>query len=795
MPMHPTSFDLSPSRSSRSRSILSRLTSPLASRTRNLSEFYIRPDEPYRQYAPGDVVKGAVVLTVLKPVRVTHLVVRLHGHVRVFKTANAPGDGVYHDNSFIGTGRGKRGNECSGNGYASLFEDENTLCGEGRLDVGRYEFNFELDFPSKGVPSSIDFERGTISYMLTSTLTRPTTISPTSSCDRKIYLVETVDIAPLSQPKQRVISLKPISRERKAKNNAKSSNQPSTKAPSSRTISTEHSENPDSVALTEAQPHHQQTQSPAPSEISTRSVVSNSTRSSRLGPASSSAKDSDAHSSATSIADRTITATVELVRAGCLPGDLLPVKISINHTKPIKSLDGIIVTLYRQGRVDTHPAIPIGPIGKGKSEDYYPKSRTGLGGLSLSSAGSSSVFRKDLSQTFAPLIVDPNSLTAVVKPSVRVPEDAFPTIASVPGAMISFKYYVEVIVDLRGKLAAGQDSFLPRLGMTSVPTGSANSSHILSRDDSGTREIASTVGGSILDTDQIRRGKSVVACLFEVIVGTRDSGRKRTTRADWTQQAEYYPSFVPAPSVDARLPDGAEDHQSGGPPDGSHYLGPGNGSDQLNQYYTPPHESQPPTDIVPRPLVEDEDNMDEKTRIRRAEQRLLPSQPPVEDDSLSSIVDHRATAPELLGDASTNTITYLGDNGEFSTTGYAHGGPLAPSAETIIPFEDLQEQHDYRAGNEFTPNPTNSHPIDDKQELERRRLQVEASAPEDFPDDDENGNREANGGAVGTTFLEPSAPVLLEDEEYVQHNMGHVCHEAGLWRYSSTGESLPRYER
>lgn len=43
-----------------------------------------------------------------------------------------------------------------GNGHASLFNDEVTLCGEGRLDAGIYEFNFELEFPRKGLPTSID---------------------------------------------------------------------------------------------------------------------------------------------------------------------------------------------------------------------------------------------------------------------------------------------------------------------------------------------------------------------------------------------------------------------------------------------------------------------------------------------------------------------------------------------------------------------------------------------------------------------------------------------------------------
>lgn len=109
-------------------------------------------------------MKGAVVLTVVKPLRVTHLVVRLHGHVRVFNTATAPGDGISPASGFIGTGRMKKGNEQLKHGHASLFEDEITLCGEGRLDVGRYEFNFELDFPSKGVPSSVDVCAGSLSH-------------------------------------------------------------------------------------------------------------------------------------------------------------------------------------------------------------------------------------------------------------------------------------------------------------------------------------------------------------------------------------------------------------------------------------------------------------------------------------------------------------------------------------------------------------------------------------------------------------------------------------------------------
>lgn len=139
-----------------SRSLLSRLKSPLQSKTRNFTDFYIQPDDPHRQYSPGDVITGSVIVKVVKPLRITHLVVSLHGYVQVFKNPNSPGDGYRQFTNSLGSGKGKKSGSYYGNGFASLFEDEVILCGEGRLGEGVYHFNFELEFPSKGLPSSID---------------------------------------------------------------------------------------------------------------------------------------------------------------------------------------------------------------------------------------------------------------------------------------------------------------------------------------------------------------------------------------------------------------------------------------------------------------------------------------------------------------------------------------------------------------------------------------------------------------------------------------------------------------
>ena len=51
--------------------------------------------------------------------------------------------------------------------------------------------------------------------MITATLTRPTGMAAVQSCDRKIFLLEQVDIGSLPPPRPRTISLEPISKRSK----------------------------------------------------------------------------------------------------------------------------------------------------------------------------------------------------------------------------------------------------------------------------------------------------------------------------------------------------------------------------------------------------------------------------------------------------------------------------------------------------------------------------------------------------------------------------------------------------
>ncbi|RAH75297.1 pH response protein PalF [Aspergillus aculeatinus CBS 121060] len=739
-----------------SSSLLAKFRSQLGPRNRSITDFYIEPDDPWRSYFPGDTITGTVVLTVVRPVRITHLVVCLHGYVKVYKNTVPTGESS-PELGFLGPGRGRRGAEYLGNGLSTLFEDEVVLCGEGRLKEGVYKFRFEMSFPPYALPSSINFERGTISYMLTSTLTKPTTINPTSTCRRRVTVLENIDIAPFPRPKPRIVTLEPISRRAKSKAKAKSAG----------------SDAPDTQSLDPPENGENSTDnrpplSPAPSNVSSSSRPSNSSQSFRVpsDPSSSTStgmRNSEARSITPSVTDGIITAKAEVLRAGVLPGDTLPIMVTINHCKQVRSAHGIIVTLYRQGRIDLHPAIPMGkPDGKKPVyEDYYPRSRTGLGGLTLGSSRTTGVFRKDLTQTFAPLIVDPVTMTAVIKTSIRVPEDTFPTITRTPGSMINFRYYVEVVVDLRGKLTS-PDRFLPRFNMVTSGGNYSPSGQVLNPADVNNSAITANWSGNILDTDQIRREKGVVAVVFEVVIGTRDSQRgvkpaesapsvaagpdEPSQDSSVTEREVWPPEPNSQPNGETEYPeDPAYSHDPSHWPE---YPGPGYGDEPQSYQSLGEMTFTPPS----------EEPMDEKARLQRAEQMLLPSQPLEDDPGVGSSDLVMPTAPVLPEDDHLQDYHHLPSPIENSTPRPAIS---AESMQTVVPGSSAM------AASEAAQTG------DDKQELERRRLMAQASAPEELD------------VAPAESGDAPTAPVFHDDEED-HHLVGGMAHG---------DESLPRYQR
>lgn len=691
---------------------------PARSTRKVISEYYIRLNEPHRQYSPGDLVKGSVILTTEKDLRVTHLVVNLVGQVKLFGVAAYNLSGKKKTANYTGPEEFEGG--------IILCRDQQVLCGEGRLDAGVYEFGFVMELTGKGLPSSLDFEKGSISYSISATLTRPTTVSPTRICEHKINLVELIDIGSHPRPKPRIIPLE-IGNKRSR-------------------IRSSHGSSDEKGAL-KCGPNPKATSDPAtPNSSSPHITIDNASIKSN-----SAKKSSD------------VTATIELLRAGALRGESISVKISVKHTKPVKSLHGIIVTLVRVGRFDTFPISANGLNSKGSASSLKK-------GLSLGSgSGTTTTFRKDLSQVIAPLIVDPNTLTTVVSTSVRVPEDSFPTINSVPGQIVSFKYFIEVLVDLGGKLA-GKEDFLTGVGMVNIPAAATGElgrveANLGNGDMSG---IMAVYGAKVIETEKIRRDvKNVVSCRFEVIVGTTDSangkGRRREANISnfinlTTQDTSLvldpvggrgyrHPGYDYGHKRAIISPDGIVDSLLTPPP-------PPSPSVQISLPAIPafPEDRRVAMPIPPPPP--DMCNFNEKTRLRMAEQALLPSVPPGFDEvaAPTATTENPAYAPSAshspIPSAPPLAIVDGEDFVHQSAPQMGIDMNLDAGAGGPAHFHSYQSQSagPVLAGNE------------DKQELERQRLLAVASAPP-LP---ESGSGDASGSGVDSSAL-PTAPVLCED--------------------------------
>ena len=784
------------------RRLFNRISSPFGNKARNIPEFEIKADDPHKQYNPGDIVSGSVRLRLNKPTRVTHIVARLHGYVQVYKNPGSPGDAYRANPAYLTTHRGSKSGEYFGNGFASLFEDEVVLCGDGRLAEGAYQFNFELEFPDRDLPSSIEFERGTICYMITATMTRPTAMSPVLTCESKVYFMERIDIAPLYPPRPSTIILEPVTRRLRAKTQArKIADRPDKRNRKSDTgqQGSDPHRNSEASSVPTSGVESESPTSPGPSELSFHSgdggsqgTISQYEVRSQMSP-SIAPTSKLANNSKISLPSKVITVVVETQAGGCLRGDTIPVKININHTKQVKSFHGVIVTLYRVARVDMRPSIPLGPTEKGKDakyEEYYPKSMTGLGGLSLSGAGSSHVFRKDLSQTIAPLYIDPQTLTAEIATKVRVPEEAFPTISTVPGQMISFKYFVEVVLDVQGRLA-GQDRTF-----SSLPGQAGNN---LSMEPSDMERSAfNPFGSTIVDTASVRRDKGVVSCSFEVIIGTKDSERKKGKRkaVEAVDTPEIHP--VEQQQVEPQLerqPQAQPDEQEYDWYDTAAYHDPRYYEYQYWYYqqhghfmpdYPPPDGQQQAYDVpppLPVPQLQDESQMTEKERIRQAETRLLPSQPPGVDmeESDAAYASSAPTAPyfpEENEGVSVPPAWHAGSSSQPSASASVRPNGVLLSAEQRENRFPTAPAYEPPAGSSSAH--ASAAATDDKQELRRQELQAAASAP---PMDD----MEDEAGPSTAPELAPSAPTFAqaEGEETV-----HDSHADAL------GESsLPRYER
>lgn len=638
--------------------------------------------------------------------------------------------------------------------------------------------------------ASRQFERGTISYNIYATLTRPIKIGATMNCDRKVSLVEKVDVGKLKPPRPRTIFLEPISKKTRRKKSARGDRrlaprelaaEPSSDVDSvgPSVVSEDPSHEPQSIARTNSEHHDSRSLFSGDSNFSASTGVS-------LTPADVLSQTSNPPTVRTTpslaklqaVDAKTITTTIELLKGGCLAGDTIPIRVTVQHIKRVKSLHGVIVTLYRQGRID--------PRAQPNARDTGPQTTTSNENNSRSKAR---IYRKDLCQTMAPLIIDPVSLSTSVSVSVRVPENAFPTIKDVPGEMISFKYQLEVIVDLGGRLE-GQLLSSSAGSQTRFGTNAANGS--------ATEGMHTSWSTNVINTEHLRREKGVVYDALELVVGTLDSKRLRGKTS--SNRPLYHANASSASQEEMSSPwrrdSGAHvsvngDHRpSPRLPSRNYSTPPPLPEDHPYPELHEPHTAPPPpppvrvtspaTDLsapayVPPPDLPNDNDLSEKERVRLQEQRLLPSRPP-QSPSEAGPSAPGPSAPETAGSAASLPSAPLEED-----IYDAENTPPAPPADIPTELEpSAPTLDDIQA-----PQPQNG---PDKLELERQRLLNEASAPPEFPD-----NVHASGsgtrGEADQGGQEPSAPVFSDEEEYG----AHYAYSTEVRGASS--EPLPRYER
>ena len=310
------------------------------------------------------------------------------------------------------------------------------------------------------------------------------------------------------------------------------------------------------------------------------------------------------------------------------------------------------------------------------------------------------------------------------------------------------------------------------------------------------RSVAPTLaawGGNIVNTDRIRREKSVVTSTFDLVIGSTDSARLRgrgntiSRQTTLTRVATQLTEQATESSQNHSQHEQYQEERSAGHEDYGHdqrqWLPEETGRGyQYNQVPEDiPEEHAAPNyhvDAVPLPQISAETDLTEKERVRLAEQRLLPSRPSGEAGPSSSADDMQPSAPPDP-DVEAPVYTSNGMNGinghlAHPSTSARHLAPSSPSSDTVTARSALP------AG----PTPSQP-PTDDKQELARRHLLAEASSPSDFPYDSNGGD-----GAGPSTRQTPTAPILDDDDLYGD---GYAHHVAAV--PNEHHDRLPEYQR
>lgn len=679
----------------------------------SVEDFYILLDDPHKSWLPGEEISGQVILILRKNLANIAIVFSLTGYVKINALHHLKLRAMKH---------------ILFNHNIKIYGPDQELASTSPDDFvnglykGEHRFPFIVKLPNKRVFTSVDFGKGSISYVLKTSLRSAdaslqqdiplpgginsgTTASdflgkakslskfhtPTFTSEKTINLVNPIDVADLPPAKPKRLLIKdPRSNKKLLRVQSSTS--------TINTFSTLSSNNSDADSIN--------TGLAAPSPAgNTPSLLQNA----HASPGNVS---SSGFSSPLNEKPHHIRVSMELGQRGFLRGELIPIKLTINHLKPIQDSRGIIVTLVRVCRLD------YGPDG------FYES------------------FRKDLQQLVIPLFVDPNTFSLEISTSLRVPPDAFPTILDCP--MVSFQYFIEVMLNLSGKSLSldgpsehPKSNLAPHDDILSSGQGSTPGAGPATNYNFHTYATAQN-RSEFINTDKFKRLKKYLPITSEVVIGTlrlekanvATSPEMSHSIADTTRRSSL------ASNSNSNSP--AQYHQPLPPPPMRNALGAINAipeSAPLEDFSIPPYlestsavESNSAGGYRTAPTYQDvaattqlplHHNLSEKERMRMHEASLLPSEPQFdnsdgEDRETVSPLDHSNDILDDLisqGHLETNrSVSNSETNVFFSSVRYPPGdvrNNLTEADESNI-TPDIHEGIGLEGAKDYVPNYDNS---------------------------------------------------------------------------------------
>lgn len=654
-----------------------------------IQDFYVVLDDPHKAWLPGDEVSGQIILISKRNLANIVIKLLLLGYVKLNASSHLKLRPVKH----------------------SLFNHTIKIYGSGPqladeefsngLFKGEHRFPFIVKLPKKRVFTSIDFGKGSIVYLLKAAIgnvaqetssqgSDSSILSPallitktkhlkilsnlTITSEKLIQIVNPIDVAKLPTPVPKKLVIRDPRHNRKL-SRTQSSTSTINSVNTFTTLSLNNSEREDDILHT---------------HLSTPNATNNA--SAATTPSELPAPDS-------------IRVSLDISKRGYLRGELIPVKLNINHLKKVQDLSGIIVTLVRVCRLDN------GPEGLFES------------------------FRKDLQQLVLPLYVDPVTFKSEITTSVRVPADAFPTILGCP--IVSFQYFIEVLVNLSGKPIAieGAENSGPseepgfdgksRNGTAANGASSVSDFKFSFNFHSGSA-INQKERSGFVNTDKYKRMKKFLQLTTEVVIGTHrleehaENDESETFNQSMGNsvsplsvrslflgsngspavfsQPGLSPSHVPGPAMTTpnERPQTPNLHSIGGtldnlstPPYSQDEPQPGFGIPNYEEISGPSHGSGP----VPIP---DQSHLSEKDQMRAHEASLMPSEPPL--DEMDEEDDDRETISPVNDNGLLENIDEAPEDDSQTDVGNSGvmGDPLGE--------DDLYHQSGYDVLNNLSSN-------------------------------------------------------------------------------------------